>query len=433
MTTRYRERDSLTYGTYSKVDVDAFTGKVTTTNYTTGVGVSGKRETILDEVTPLYKKKSANGEVVMGGLTQTLIARHCIPAVWTFPWIPGWGSAEFNGDMASKVAILLPAVLTPALDAQAILAKADTLTTAHAKINDSTAMVLVSLAEARKTAEMLKSPFDRSHGLITSLIDRRNFYALKKGMKYTDAAIKAYLEVRFGWQPVIYDLQTIAKAYSMPDGKPLRQVARSSWKKSEDFNHAYSLTFPGTTGVHGNQQATTSYKVASGVLYERTETIDEKRARAYGYRLRDVPAAMYELVPFSFVLDRFYSVGNWLTAILPDTSVKILGSWTTTCKSFVSTFTVDDVWVTAGSPLVTNHTAGGTFVEISTSKTRIANPALPSLPPTNVGDLSVLQLVDHAALIAQVLKTFDVRNLRKWETYAPKRRWISLYRAHPTL
>jgi hypothetical protein len=252
-------------------------------------------------------------------------------------------------------------------------------------------------------------------------------------MNYAAATTNAYREVRFGFQPFLFEVANTVKAYNLPKNNgTVRLVARGSQSLTSSLSDMIDSSFPGTTSVRLQRTSTWKFRAAAGVLYELTESLDQSRARAYGLRLVDLPSALYELVPFSFVLDRYLRVGDWLQAIIPKPGVNVKGSWVTQISEYDTSFNVSEVKLTVNTPpLTTFIQSGGSYSEVIRRKERSVDISIPTLPPVNTGEHSLVQMIDELALTAQVLKTFDVKQLRRWETYVPKQRAISLYRRHP--
>jgi hypothetical protein len=141
------------------------------------------------------------------------------------------------------------------------------------------------------------------------------------------------------------------------------------------------------------------------VIYDvkNRTTLDELNG-FLGFQLRDIPATLWELTPWSFVSDWVLNVGDWLQAVTPNPRVSILGHWTTSvqkttktlsCVSlqrrFVSGTTVD---VTVKKPVQ------GTSQNYEELMYRFPNPTL-ALTPTLTGrSMSVLHSVDAVSLLA---------------------------------
>lgn len=266
-------------------------------------------------------------------------------------------------------------------------------------------MSLVTVAEAGKTARMIASPFAGANELITRMVNRRS-KLVQKGMTFVLATASAWNEMRFGWTPLLYELSGIWEAYingTTWEDKPVRKVARATDKNIawESPGNVSVLVPPGLTEVQMSGSFDHSAKVSSGVLYELQDAnFEDATARRMGLRLSDVPASVWELVPYSFVVDRFIDIGKWLEAIVPKPGVKVLGTWTTTVDRQLNTHRVVSAKINvATSPATLYARTGGTYVEEIHNVTRVANPSIPLLPTVNYRDLNLMQQIDHCALI----------------------------------
>jgi hypothetical protein len=220
----------------------------------------------------------------------------------------------------------------------------------------------------------------------------------------------AWLEYRFGWRPVVREIQQIAEAWVQSDTsftKPTRKVARASqtveWAEAQTV---YNPPVPsGLTSVKMSRTCRRFTKVASGVLYEiADETVSDAVARRMGLRLSDVPAAAWEAMPLSFVVDRFVSVGTWLNAIVPRPGITVRGAWATTVQTDYNVHNIVDASIfVSTAPPTTYSQKGGRYLENIRTVTRDANPILPILPSVNYTDLNLSQMIDHCALITQRL------------------------------
>lgn len=377
---------------------------------------------------------------MMGPVTQITDKRRTVKGNVVIGPVPAWGTRVISGDLGYVLAAAMQSrepISHTSMVRKIPYMRDQVVAKAISRIASSEADILVSLAEAKKTAQMLRHPFLKSRDLLNKMVGARN-RNLKLSMNWAQASVSAYLEFRFGFLPTILDIQNISRAYKVPKtDKPKRLVARASLDAFDIYQRTDTrLALLGADGADVTGIFARNHRVSAGVLYELRETLNEANLRAYGARLSDVPRTMYELIPFSFVLDRFVNVGDWLQAMIPQPGVRVMGSWVTTIDRSVNDFIVDDVYKTVsipGYPVAHHHGPGGSYREEISSKVRQVDIELSILPPVNTGDLSIVQMIDHFALMAQVLKTFDVRQLRKWETYAPKKRRISLYRRHPTL
>jgi hypothetical protein len=133
--------------------------------------------------------------------------------------------------------------------------------------------------------------------------------------------------------------------------------------------------------------------------------------RMLGLRDQDIPVTVWELVPWSFVVDWFVNVGDWIQAVTPNPSVTVKGSWTTTIVRTRDEVGPIRATLYVGTPPATTYVSvadGGDFT--SESVIRISNPSLPLSPQLTSGPLSALHSVDGLALlvgsICKSLRTF---------------------------
>jgi hypothetical protein len=284
---------------------------------------------------------------------------------------------------------------------------------AHANVASSCIESMVSIAEAKKTAAMLRSPLARSRELIDKMVGRRLFWA-KKGLNAAAAATAAFLEVRFGFMPILYDFKNAVEAYNSDAAhKSVQLVARGSQKISGEDRVSFTPVLLGITEISGTRATSWEYKSSCGVLFRLDETADASLQRLWGLRIRDVPSAAWELITLSFVVDRFVAVGAWLEAITPKPGVTMLGKWRTDTQSVTNTHSVVNARISVGSPLVHFNQYGGLSVGVSRRKDRTATVSLPPLPPVNPGDLGLIQHIDHINLLLQKMYPMLSDILRK--------------------
>lgn len=316
---------------------------------------------------------------------------------------PGWGRREMKGTLACYWSV--PPVRPTWFNDRISDAQARTIQMALSRVADEDFMSLVTVAEAAKTAKMIARPFGTARDLITRIADRK-LRLIQKGLTASAAFSSAWLEYRLGWKPVLYDLQGIKEAYInnlVQHDKPVRIVARAGdrnivWDSPGNIS---DTAHPGVTSVKMVANYSHRAKVSSGVLYElRDDSLESATARRMGLRLEDVPASLWELVPYSWVVDRFLDVGIWLKAIVPKPGVSILGSWTTTLDYALNYHQILEAKIVVNTPPATTYVqAGGDYTEETQNITRVVNPTAPIAPTVNYRDLNLAQQTDHLAVI----------------------------------
>lgn len=146
-----------------------------------------------------------------------------------------------------------------------------------------------------------------------------------------DEVSKLWLEYRYGWAPMVYDIVDSMKAI---DAANRRRDLPNSTPGGKDVTVARA-----TAKLAGRKVTSTSTSKDGGNISYTTLIDHEVEARAYAfYRMSldglttrlndfgafDVPKAIWELVPFSFIVDWFVPIGDWLGAQTPKVGIEML-------------------------------------------------------------------------------------------------------------
>jgi hypothetical protein len=245
---------------------------------------------------------------------------------------------------------------------------------ARLAISPILAQSLVAVAELHKTVSLLESAL-KSLALIARGARSGNWSLVLRGIKgqkfdpnqlrssrtlfskmskgkdqsSSSAAASRWLELRYGWTPLVMDIQGIMKALaSRMAGYLPRHTARghssSTVISEKDFSEDYAGY--GTQSFH----FVISHEVKCRAYCLFAEDLTTRSYRDFG--IVDLPLAAWELVPFSFVIDWFVNVGNWIEAITPKLGVTILAE---------GVVTTDRVFVTRVISGWTPFPTGGSF------------------------------------------------------------------------
>lgn len=211
------------------------------------------------------------------------------------------------------------------------------------------------------------------------------------------APVDSYLLYRFGITPLLHDLDGAMKI--MSNLHTPRKTARGDYEVRD--SKTVTTTVPWMTG---NITITlTTHKILqirAGILYDTTIT-GEVLARLGLTR----PASMiWELIPLSFVVDRFVRVGEWLDAVQPSGSYRNLAAWVTRTEQEIHTATAVASINTVSGPSTYNLELSEGLTRVLLDKRR--DPWLPSLPklPSLRPGFQPQHAVDYAALLAQRLR-----------------------------
>jgi hypothetical protein len=173
-----------------------------------------------------------------------------------------------------------------------------------------------------------------------------------------------------------------------------RLVVRAGGSGSENLSATFvgKPTYVGAN-ASGNRTYYKSSRIAVGVLYDVTnQTAPEALMGILGTRPRDVPATLWEIVPYSFVVDWFVNVGDWLQAITPVPGITVRGHWATTVTETEETLSAsfDGTFVSGTLGKATTK---------SFSYQRTCNQQLSTHPVWKLNPLSMLHQADAAALM----------------------------------
>lgn len=252
------------------------------------------------------------------------------------------------------------------------MAKVDYLTTlastkAWADVKSPAVYGGVFLGEIKETINMFKKPLA---GLQDFIRDRRKWekYRGRKPKGSTrdrqardrmftesmkdgyNAAAQCWLEARLGWRPFLMELSALAE--ELENGQfDERNTARGSATDTITTTSSEVRNISGLN-VQLTNTVKSDYSVRCGVLYQGTLTIPQKM----GFSWESIPISAYELVPFSFVVDWFINLGDYIQAMTPKIGVRSLATWTTVRRSCLSTRRSGTAtlpaagWVTQRSP-----------------------------------------------------------------------------------
>lgn len=362
-------------------------------------------KTTTDYVTPGFRRLSREGQIINNPFSSSTVT-------WYRQHFAGWRDAQFisytdwctdhyaviRGAGSVKTGTKGPGILgtdfLSAPDVSPASLSDAALTAAYAKVSTNEAQGLVILAEGNETIRSLIS-------LLRRFV--RMGKALRKwDVNYIRRSVSArklsdlWMEGRYFIRPLMYDLGDCIKAFKKSRVfYPHRQTFRSGRSASAENiqDGVIYATYPGWYEYVGRKTSTTIVSVRSGVL-AALDAISE--ASIWGL---DQPFdALWELVPFSFVVDWFFNVAKTIASWSPRFGIRTLTSWVT-----VDTTVSQGIFHTGFhmlSPPVNvyeNAASGsGAFVlKVAHTRVRTPNPSRPILPTFEV-HLDAAKLLDLA-------------------------------------
>jgi hypothetical protein len=275
---------------------------------------------------------------------------------------------------------------------------------------------LVTFAEMHKTVDMIVNVATTLRHLRKAIISNASpakIYEILGG-KVSKAKVRPgildpiynrWLEYRYGWTPLVMELQGAINALHKSQVIPLRATARgkAGSSKQQTWTDTRSPMFgPGNAALgdcllHFTQQETVECRAYA--MFEASKEF--QTIRDFGFT--EVPLAMWELVPFSFVVDWFVPIGDWIEAVTPKLGVKIVAEGITTRRTTNLTRKVT-AWQKVISLGVSYDVTGSTGLQDTRVYTEVdRQPTLSdalTIPSINV-KLNVKRVLDSLALLSQ--------------------------------
>jgi len=281
-------------------------------------------------------------------------------------------------------------------------------------------------AEFNKTVSMItrfrENTFGRANQIVRDLERTRDLKVREsKALKHAVSTFdQAWLEGRYGWRTLAYDLQDINdsllklketsltslnRAYAMDKQSSLYTWSNNSCRIRQA---AGNFIFNDWTFVNGSITGTCELQRRAGCIVEMVME---------GVAFIDPLVTSWEVIPFSFIADWFLNIGKNIGAFSPFAAGNLKGVWTSertlteyTCEGYIPS-------VNPNNPSYTHRVEGashGTFKTSYKSYTRakITNPAFKLAYDVH---FDWQKLVDLAAIFsAKYLKLLrDIRNLNR--------------------
>lgn len=225
--------------------------------------------------------------------------------------------------------VFAPQVMPSAAGSSATTANNQALTRLYQDIrrNNTQFSGMVALGEMREALRMIRSPakslFNGIRDYFTTL-NKRKRRAPKHRLK--NILSETWLEYSFGWMPLISDIKAAAETLARFEDDSRRTTARghgisenvlTAGSAGSSIENNY-LAYKSTT--HDKIMVRVIYRV--GLKYTATAPFGSARrlAELSGFTLSEFVPTVWELIPWSFLVDYFANVGDILTCVTTDTS-----------------------------------------------------------------------------------------------------------------
>lgn len=256
------------------------------------------------------------------------------------------------------------------------------------KIHDK-ASLLVTLAERREAADMLVSRLvslaatirHARKGNVTKAV-RALFGNDPKGKPLkSDSVSGTHLEIQYGWGPTIADIHSILEVLDS-DYPSVKVTGKGSSGGSTNRGGGdYNWEFEGVRYYTCRKTAYVS--VENPLLYRLNQA-----------GVINPLTVAWELIPFSFVIDWFIPVGNWLAAQSEFVGLNVKG-----CESMLA-ICEEDQWY--NQPVYKQVPKAHVSAMNYERRLGLSGPSL-AIPPVSQG-INWMRAANAAALIHQLLK-----------------------------
>lgn len=403
MTTRVRNYSSQSTGdylrTYTKVGPGCAEPTSVVTDFQGTMTTESMQVTMTDVVTPRFHKLRSEGKIVNNPMTKvTTITKEglCYSRARCYCRFSGsvcnppksyyYEDDDFEGTLPSSVMINYhnkTYIPKPSWNPDTLIDQ--TVTKAWSKVGDTSVQSLVCLAEAEKTVLSLASIFRRFIKVI-KMIKKLDGYHLAKEFTAKQLSDR-YMELRYAIRPLLYDAIGIIEALDKDRKKPRSTFRATSQDGLEDEDFSVTpITYTGAK-AHGwdleTRRSTTLFaECKAGVLTE----MDLESSPWNVWGITQPFESAWELIPFSFIVDWFFNVGDTLAAWTPNYGFQALTSWYTLETIWVQRvdLTYTNVWYTDSQSfdwLACDGILTNCFMETTEIvKTRVPNPSLSIIP-----------------------------------------------------
>lgn len=284
------------------------------------------------------------------------------------------------------------------------------ITQAWANIDQSEIQALASLGELPETIAWLANVF-RRFIKITSAFKGK---AVKKQLvKYLGKKGKAnrisadiadiWLEWRYAIRPLMFEAEQLVKAMGKTLDETTRFTARGTSKKTSTDSSEVYIPHPHHAGLGAVFQVLTQveYSARAGCIYTCTPPTSEFLTI---FGLDQPVSSLWELVPYSFIVDWFFNVGDFVASWELQSSMSVLGSWVTEVETVTQTSTLVSIvepWTAAGYTNLVTSTDNTVSKGVRQLKCRSINPSKPILPSFNLR-LDGYKIADLVAIARSV-------------------------------
>lgn len=172
-----------------------------------------------------------------------------------------------------------------------------------------------------------------------------------------------WLEYAFGWAPLINDIYDGVKAYDKLYARP-RPYLRCTSQGKDVQDGSVSVTVDacgiGQRGRQSTKTTQTALVIYRGMCWTQDDIWATSASQSLGFRAEDIPNAIWELTPWSFLIDYFTNIGDIISAAtFPSAYVRWVSKTTLKTRKVSRTLTSGPQDQTAPTQAILVSASGG--------------------------------------------------------------------------
>lgn len=375
--------------------------------------LASQSETMTDTVIPDYFARKKAGDVMANACSYTNTQVACSGGgsrVATHKTQPRVDIVGGGGSLTRYYRLALAGSLRPtdyvvsakSVDALASEANAKAI----ADIDSSPYSFAEDIATWKQTANFLRDPIGSLRGLSKAFSsDVGKLEQRRKALIRAKAIADVWLTYRFAISPLIRSCMSALDAFADAPVRPKRRTARGSVTDTGSQSGIQTKGSPPNQYIWDVKNELTR-QVRSAIHYEISNPVMDWRFK-YGLRVKDYPELLWDLTPYSFMVDRITDVGNTIRGLtnLSDPTLSILAATWTLRQGSTATYRLTknngnsnfDIVITPDEEKLVSFLYNRNVWQPTWSDT-IATPDLANLVN------SATKIADLTALITQRLK-----------------------------
>jgi hypothetical protein len=356
---------------------------------------------MLDVVTPNWRKLQAQGVLVNNPMYSTVQTRTITPLLWRTSGYDGDGFVEtdFGFVPNASAPISLDEVDVDNRLGQYEAMRSIAAGKAFAGFDLSDADLMVALGELPETVKWMTSILQRMVSIFRAFAAKKLLLKAGKffhsGKTFVDAVSEIWLELRYAVRPLIFDFHAAVKALEHTKTKIDRFTSRGFYKT--ESTEAIDLSWVSLWGDQWKTKPTrvqrTSSDIRAGILGKIDSDIDSLNA-VWG--LNKPMELIWELTPFSFIIDWFFTTGDIISSWTPAAGLTPQISWIMETHKIDTTDTYSGLEIVnprAWNANLLGTTQSGSVKATEVYKRRIPTLSRPILPRFNLR-LDVAKITD---------------------------------------